>query len=213
MPRIVMMGDSSFNNANYVPRDQAVVEQLRKLLPEAWKVTMRAADKSTVGDLVEKQLANMPFDANYIFISAGGRNLLAYERIIFRRTKIVAETLKILSELRAKFEKDYEKMLAAVEEMNLPTCVCTIYTPYQANELMRNILGTALTVFNDTIIKLAGSRGFPVIDLRTILVKKEDFSDPMRPSIQGGEKMAKALKLVMDKHNFESRATAIYTIS
>ncbi len=39
MSHVVLLGDSNFDNARYVPGEPAVVEQLRRSLPRGWHAT------------------------------------------------------------------------------------------------------------------------------------------------------------------------------
>jgi hypothetical protein len=55
MGHVVLLGDSIFDNAAYVPERPAVIEQLRHALPKAWKATLLAIDGHVAVD-VEGQL-------------------------------------------------------------------------------------------------------------------------------------------------------------
>jgi hypothetical protein len=41
---LVLLGDSIFDNAAYVPHDEPVVEQVREALEDAWNETLLAVD-------------------------------------------------------------------------------------------------------------------------------------------------------------------------
>jgi len=52
---------------------------------------------------------------------------------------------------------------------------------------------TALKLFNDLIVREAFARGVPLIDLRLICDRDEDYANPIEPSSVGGEKIARAV--------------------
>ena len=43
---VILLGDSIFDNAAYVPGGPAVIEHLRRGLPEGWKATLLGVDGS-----------------------------------------------------------------------------------------------------------------------------------------------------------------------
>jgi hypothetical protein len=49
MPHIVLLGDSIFDNAAYVPGEPPVIEQLRAHLPKNWQATLLAVDGVCAG--------------------------------------------------------------------------------------------------------------------------------------------------------------------
>jgi hypothetical protein len=50
-----------------------------------------------------------------------------------------------------------------------------------------------LSLFNDAITRAAFARKLPLIDLRLICNDPGDYANPIEPSAQGGEKIAKAI--------------------
>ena len=53
MKHVVLLGDSIFDNASYVPGQPPVIEQLRSQLPPSWAATLLAVD----GDVTEDDSA------------------------------------------------------------------------------------------------------------------------------------------------------------
>lgn len=82
--------------------------------------------------------------------------------------------------------------MEAVNRLNLPTTVCTIYDDVPG---LGGPLKTARSLFNDVIIRTALRHGFSVLDLREWLTEPTDFSpkSPIEPSDVGGMKIAQAL--------------------
>ena len=51
MGHIVLLGDSIFDNARYVPDRPPVIEQLRRSLPPGWRASLLAADGAALAAL------------------------------------------------------------------------------------------------------------------------------------------------------------------
>src|SRR5262245_18935153 len=71
MSHVVLLGDSIFDNARYVPDHPAVIDQLRRGLSAGWKATLLAVDGSCL-DHIPEQLGNIPDDATHLVVSVGG---------------------------------------------------------------------------------------------------------------------------------------------
>ena len=60
-PHVVLLGDSIFDNARYVPGGPSVIEHLRRVLPAAGRATLLAVDGAGAED-VARQVARLPAD-------------------------------------------------------------------------------------------------------------------------------------------------------
>ncbi|VII95992.1 hypothetical protein [Arthrobacter sp. DR-2P] len=187
---IVLLGDSIFDNAAYVGGGPAVIAQLRHAVP-GWKCTLLAVDGDVVGG-VSRQLVFLPSDATHLVVSAGGNDALAYAPLLHERSSSVGEALAMLASVQDTFAADYGAMLDRVGSAGLPFAVCTIYdTP--PSEPGQRIIKAALCLFNDAITRAAFSRGAALIDLRLICSVDTDYANPIEPSSQGGQKIARAI--------------------
>ncbi|MCB8820277.1 SGNH/GDSL hydrolase family protein [Microvirga rosea] len=189
MKHVVLLGDSIFDNASYVPGQPDVIRQTRTMLPADWKATLCAVDGAVTRG-VSSQLKRIPPDASHLVISVGGNDALHASRILHDSVRLVSEALLKLSDIREAFETDYRAMLDAVMALNLPTTLCTIYEGYALSDLQQRIQATGLTVFNDVILREAFFRRLSVIDLRFICNDPDDYANPIEPSAKGGEKIA-----------------------
>src|SRR6476659_6170002 len=81
MGHVVLLGDSIFDNARYVPDRPPVIEQLRRSLPVGWRATLLAVDGHVTND-VERQLCRLPADATHLVVSVGGNDALAESGIL-----------------------------------------------------------------------------------------------------------------------------------
>lgn len=192
---VVLLGDSIFDNASYVPGEMPVIEQLRAKLPE-WQATLLAID----GDIVKSikdQLRRLPNSATHLVISCGGNDALGQIQYLLSSVSSMEAALSRMASIRETFESDYRAMLESVMKVGLPTAVCTIY---ESIPDLERTLHVALSIFNDVIIREAVRSGLPVIDLRLICSEAEDYSkvSPIEPSAKGGEKIAKAIASMVE---------------
>ena len=209
MKHIVLLGDSIFDNAAYVSGGPDVVHQLRERLPAGWQATLRAVDGSTTSG-VKSQLQRLPQDASHLIISVGGNDALGQSGILSQGAKSVAEALNGLAAIREQFGRSYRAMLEPVLALGLPTAVCTIYDASYPEAQHQRLVVTALTVFNDCITREAFVRGLPLLDLRLICDRKEDYANPIEPSVRGGEKIAGAIARLVTEHDFSRRRSEVF---
>jgi hypothetical protein len=67
-----------------------------------------------------------------------------------------------------------------------------------------------LTVFNDRIISAAFAHDLPLLDLRLICAEEGDYANPIEPSAQGGEKIARAIAELVER-GFAGVRTKVFT--
>ncbi len=203
---VVLLGDSIFDNKSYVGRGPDVVAQLRDLLPAGWSATLLAIDGDVISG-VARQLRGLPSDATHLVVSVGGNDALRVAGMLDQRPASIGDALLLLKREQDPFAAAYEAMLDAVTGTGLPAAVCTVYdTP--PSERAYPVIRTGLAVFNDCITRAAFRRGVPLIDLRLICNEDGDYANPIEPSVQGGAKMARAIRsLVLDGR--EGRSSVI----
>lgn len=201
-PHLILLGDSIFDNAAYVPDGMPVIQHLRQIIPENWLATLLAIDGDvTVG--VAGQMADLPSGATHLVISVGGNDALQASGVFREPVSTVGEALFHLADEMTEFRRSYRQMLWQVLEINLPVAVCTIYNAIPGLGEMEK---TALALFNETILQEAFAARVPVIDLRLICNEHDDYStlSPIEPSHTGGEKIARAIASLLDAHDFAS---------
>jgi hypothetical protein len=209
MKHIVLLGDSIFDNAAYVSGGPDVVHQLRERLPAGWQATLRAVDGSVTSG-VKSQLQRLPRDASHLVISVGGNDALGQSGILEQGAHSVADSLNRLAAIREQFARSYRAMLEPVLALGLPTAVCTIYDACYPEPQRQRLVVTALTLFNDCITREAFARGVPLLDLRLICDRKEDYANPIEPSVRGGEKIAAAIAHLVAQHDFSRRRSEVF---
>lgn len=209
MGHVVLLGDSVFDNARYVPERPAVISQVQHCLPKGWQATLLAVDGDIVSD-VAQQILRLPSDASHLFISVGGNDALGAAGILGEPAATVADALVLLDSVLNEFRHSYQRMLQAVGALDKPTALCTIYDAIPGLAVQDR---TALSAFNEVILREAFASGLPVIDLRFTCCRPEDFSiiSPIEPSHLGGSKIARAITEIATKHDFRHPNTVIYS--
>jgi lysophospholipase L1-like esterase len=209
MTHVVLLGDSIFDNAVYVGGGADVLTHLRGRVPGDWAATLLAVDGSVVEN-VYGQLRRVPAEATHLVVSAGGNDALNSAHILEERAGSTAEVLLRLADVAEAFEAGYRRMLRAAAETGLPTAVSTVYYPRFPDPLAQRLAVTALTVFNDAIIRAAFAAGVPLVDLRLVCDEDADYANPIEPSEAGGAKIADAIIRLVTEHNFAQQRTAVF---
>ncbi len=210
MNHVVLLGDSSFDNAAYVePDGSPVIEWLEDVLPTGWRATLLAVDGSTTHDIVN-QLQRLPEFVTHLVVSVGGNDALLHAGLLSETANSVADVLSRLAAVRATFARDYAAMLRAVQTRNRPTIVSTIYEPRFDDPLQQMLASTALTLFNDVILRQATEAGLAIIDLRLVCREAEHYANPIEPSSLGGHRIAGAIAHALGQHRFDRPRTSVY---
>lgn len=208
MSHVVLLGDSIFDNGAYVGRAPDVVQQLRTRLGEGWKATLLAVDGDVTVD-VERQLDRLPGDATHLVVSVGGNDALGSSSILAQPAASVAEAVGRLAEAQSRFRQAYARMVEAVVARGLPAALCTIYDSNYP-EPQRRVVVAGLALFNDVITRAAFSRRLPVVDLRLICSEPSDYANPIEPSAQGGDKIARAIAALLQADGIEGGVSTVW---
>jgi hypothetical protein len=208
MGHVVLLGDSIFDNARYVPDRPPVIDQLRRSLPRGWTASLLAVDGHVTEDVVS-QLEGLPPDATHLFVSAGGNDALGESSILGEAACTVGEALGLLHEVRTRFRGSYRAMLRALRARDKPAAVCTVYDAIPG---LGPAEQAALAGFNEVILREAFSAGLPVIDLRLVCDGPSDYShvSAIEPSAVGGAKIARVIAEIATTHDFGLRRSTIY---
>ena len=209
MSHIVLLGDSIFDNAAYVGENPDVISQLKVKLPENWNANLNAVDGNKVDD-VYAQLEKLPENATHLVLSVGGNDALSCISILNEKVASSAEVFIKLANLREDFEEKYQKLLRSILSLGIPTAICTIYNPNYPESTYQRIGVSALTIFNDVIIRQAFQFGIPLIDLRLTCNEATDYANPIEPSSTGGEKIVNAIVNAVFEHNFDKHYTQVF---
>jgi hypothetical protein len=208
MGHVILLGDSIFDNARYVPDRPPVIDQLRQALPSGWLATLSAVDGHVTED-VAQQLKDLPADATHLVVSAGGNDALGESTILRESACTVGEALSLLHQVRTRFRRTYQAMLQALLAIGKPAAVCTVYDSIPG---LGPAEQTALASFNEVILREAFLAGLPVIDLRLVCDRSSDYShvSPIEPSMVGGAKIVRVIAEIVTKHDFGHHRSMIY---
>src|SRR5688572_6214198 len=188
---VVLVGDSSFDNAAYTQGEPDVVTHLRAMLPSGWQATLLAVDGATVED-VPQQLTRLPESATHVVMSVGGNNALMNSDLLDMPVDTTSEALRLFARRLQPFEASYRQLLDEVTALGRRTTVCTTYNGALEGEQAK-LARVALMTFNDVILRVAFEHAADVIDLRLICTNDADYANPIEPSGSGGSKIAKAI--------------------
>ena len=78
-------------------------------------------------------------------------------------------------------------------------------------ETLQKVAMAALANFNDVIFRQAFQLKVPLIDLRVLCDKEEDFANPIEPSAVGGQKIAQAIVDMLDSSEGSENKTIVYS--
>jgi hypothetical protein len=209
MGHVVLLGDSIFDNARYVPDRPPVIDQLRQALPRGWLASLLAVDGHITED-VANQLKKLPADATHLVVSVGGNDALGESGILNEAACTVGEALCLVQELRTRFRDSYRAMLQTLCAVGKPAAVCTVYDSIPG---LGPAEQAALAGFNEVILREAFLAGLPLIDLRLICNRPLHYShvSPIEPSSVGGAKIVQVIAAAATTHDFNLRRSVIYT--
>src|SRR5713226_5694445 len=199
---LALLGDSILDNGAYTEGGPDVVTHMRAVLPAGWRATLLALDGSLIGDL-DGQLSDLPSDTTHIVVSVGGTNVLMNLDILRLRVRSEPEAPVKLGYRVALFERAYRVAIDRVVRLGKEMAVCTIYNANMDNETGAEALGftteeaaaalVILTTFNDAILRVAFEANLRVIELRLVCTEPAGYANAIEPSVQGGEKIARAI--------------------
>ena len=174
------MGDSVLNNSNYVPEGKSVYDNLKTKLNNVLNV---AKDGATINDLY-LQLEKIPIELNssetFIFISAGGNNILN-KQTNTDINQLFNSYMDFFNALRVKLS-------------NVKINIMNLYLP--ANPRFQSYKKT-IDQWNNLINKNSSKVGemYNVVDLNSLLTNSSDFVYDIEPSESGSEKIANIIYL------------------
>jgi len=208
MKHIALIGDSIFDNAGYVGTGESVIEQLQTNMPVDCKATLLAVDGDVTSD-VYAQLELIPEDTTHAFLSIGGNDALRIVNVLQESVSTVGEAMEVFTEIRLDFQIRYRELITQIKQKVDKLIICTVHDcvpDFEPRAL------TALSMFNEIILKEAFAINASVIDLRLLCNEKEDYStiSPIEPSGRGARKIVENIIKVTNEHDFDQSISKIY---
>lgn len=211
MNHIVLLGDSIFDNASYVPTGTEVEAQLRSRLGEQYQVQLLARDGSVLEDMAAQVacLGDFVQASNRLVVSCGGNDVLGLVGHLHSPVRSALNATELLASWQTRFQSNYQRMLDLVLSKEIPTAVSTIY---DAMPGLAPGVRAMLALFNDVILREAAVRRLPVLDLRLVCTEATDYSSSslIEPSANGSRKIAAAIEELVRAHDFADRRTVMY---
>ena len=160
---IVLLGDSIFQNSNYVPKDKSIEYLLKERLPIQSLVL--AQDNATI-HLVSN-----------IYISIGGNDLLN------------AYTNNDTSNMDL-FDMIWNLYKSTILNLNRNTqCNIILTDIYYITDASYEKFIPIIKKWNNNLYQFANKHNFPVFKISKLLTKPQDFTNGIEPSVIGGSKM------------------------
>lgn len=178
---IVLMGDSVLNNSNYVPADKSVFAILKS---KTNNVTNFATDGAVINTCLT-QLEQIPTsfnnDSTYLFISAGGNDIL--------NSPIQLDQAEI-----AKLFDKYIDCIKAIKH-KLPSANLNILNLYLPANPKYKSYKTVVDMWNQLILSNATTIGlsYNVIDTNKLLVGPKYFVYGIEPSASASKTLAEVI--------------------
>jgi len=125
-------------------------------------------------------------------------------------SKNLEAALVTMATIRDEFARNYQKAIQKLLEKKLPIALCTVYNPcfhhkgqrrgfMSTDEKTQRACEIGLVVLNDVIIQTAIKFQLPLIELRSLFTKVEDYANPIEPSVKGGEKMVSVMYDILNR--------------
>ena len=205
---IVLLGDSIFDNAGYVGSGESVIEQLQTIISVDCNATLLAVDGDVTSD-VHAQIKLLPLDTTHAFLSVGGNDALRIVNVLQQSSSTVGEAMEIFTEIRLDFQKRYSDLINQINQEVDKFIICTVHDCVP--DIEPRAL-TALSMFNEIILKEAFAINASVIDLRLLCNVKEDYStiSPIEPSGQGARKIVEQIVKITNEHDFGKTISRVY---
>ena len=211
MTHIVLLGDSVFDNAPYVPAGAHVQAQLQSMLAPQDYVSLLARDGSVLADMTGQlaRLAELSAPADWLVVSCGGNDLLGLVGAMQSRAGTVIGAVTLLAGWQASFRRDYRHMLDGLLSRRIPVALATIYDSVPG---LDPGLRTAIAPFNDVILREAAIHRLPVLDLRLVCDSPGDYAavSPIEPSTRGGSRIAAAIVQLVREQKPRAGHTVLY---
>lgn len=175
---IVLLGDSIFQNKNYVPKSKSVEYLLKEKLSIPSLVL--AQDNAIIYD-IPKQYNNMPIDLNNkttnLYISIGGNDLLN----LYEHNNTTNTTL-----FNMVWELYQKTILMIIENTQCNVILTDIYFITDPNYSKYIPM---IKKWNSNLYQFAKQHKVKVFKISKILTQPKDFTNSIEPSVIGGNKM------------------------
>ena len=205
MTKLVMLGDSVFDNSDYLQEGEHDTDAWVRhyLQGEALDIDFLALDGATTACVRGHQLGYIDPDAEYIVLSIGGNDLLNSFPYLVTNQGSMKQTFSFFEEMRTTFNNSYGSMINAIRSRapKAKFMVFDIYYPFWELpepfsitnlEVHEKASRVAIDLFNKTIRDRF--RDGEVRNLAAICCEKRHFANQIEPSTVGSQSIAQKIR-------------------
>ena len=181
---LILMGDSVFNNTNYVGKGHSINDIMNKNYNN---VTIVAQDNAVINDLKQqyKLIPNSKNESNSkIVVSIGGNDLLNHYQI-----NNISDT-KYVNTIFNNYVSNIEYL---TDNFKGEVIICNIYYP---QEKSYKKLYPIIDNWNQKINKFSITHNLKVVNLDEFVNEKHHFVKNIEPSYQGGLAIKQSMKYI-----------------
>mmetsp|Transcript_4066 Transcript_4066/g.5219 ORF Transcript_4066/g.5219 Transcript_4066/m.5219 type:complete len:264 (+) Transcript_4066:60-851(+) len=214
MPKLVLLGDSIFDNYLYVHGVGPSITQWleMKLENSDFKVTNCAIDGDIIDGVYNQHNTSIPKDGTHIALSVGGNDGLHYLGNLMNGRWFPLNIISGVLKFPMFFKEKYSKLLDFLVSDGRPLILCTIYFPLFEHFITKWVARVGVSIASWIIIAEAKKRGLPVIDLRKVFSKDIDYANPIEPGVPGGDKIGTNIVHILETHDFTLKKYKLYHI-
>ena len=177
---IILIGDSILNNSNYILLEGKSVPDLIKA--EHSDTYNFAKDEAVITDC-NLQIEQIPAKNNtkdtYIFVSAGGNNILNKQN-------------NMTNEMIQTFFQQYSTLIHSLKSKFPNANIYLLNLYYPLDTRFKNLY-PYIDQWNSLLLDFSKKKNLKIIQTNKFMLNKDDFTNAIEPSIIGGQKIANAI--------------------
>jgi hypothetical protein len=183
---IILIGDSILNNNNYIFTEGKSVPDLIKA--EHSNTYLFAKDGAVITDCyiqIEDISSENNVNSTYIFVSAGGNNILSSKPGIENKTSLSNEMIEA-------FFQQYTTLIHSLKS-NFPNPQIYLLNLYYPLDPRFKNFYPYIDTWNSLLTDFAENNDLKVIQTNKLMMQNVDFTNAIEPSEIGGKKIANVI--------------------
>jgi len=201
---VVLLGDSTMDNARYLnfsKGELSVERQLLKLcMDRSWELTVLAQDGSMLDDVRQRQVPLIPEGATHVILSASGNDLLSLLNQMVVANFTIRSMYGTIGTGLGQVADNYRQLLEEIKGHGCHTAVCTTYRPNFNHLFFKSLASFSLGLHNSRINQMSVDLECSVIDLANMFDGDADFANPLELSTTGGSKLVNNIATFVTDH-------------
>lgn len=206
---IVLLGDALGDLPRIRDRGPGHLEN--RLLPDwdaPWRLSLVRAD-----DVVNRSpLGKIPADASHLVITLEGNRAISSSGLLEGRPDSYEQALARLSFAADQFEQVVHGLVRTAQQTGLPAAMCTMFPPCHRDPVKQRATSTALSIFNDRIVRQAVDANLPVVDMRSAGTEEGDYTPSGLLSRAGLTKAATLIWQALHESRQDGARTEIFRL-